>query len=66
MKMDRLTLREALAEGRLADFIDQAEADGIGPSDREQFEAIVKRVVTAPPPSDRTSRSPARGGSRGK
>ena len=63
--MNRLTLSEALAEGRLPDFAAQAEADGIGPADRSQFDALVGRV-TAPLPADRTSRSPVRGSSRGK
>lgn len=63
--MDRLTLADALASGRLDDFAAQAEAGGIGPADREQFDALVGRV-TAPQPEGRTSRSPARDGSRGK
>ena len=63
--MDRLSLADALASGRLDDFISQAEADGIGPADRAQFEAMVGHVTT-PRPKDQTSRSRARGGSRGK
>jgi len=63
--MDRLSLSEALGSGRLEDFIAQAEADGIGPADRAQFDALVGRV-TAPLPEDQTSRSSAGGGSRGK
>ena len=63
--MSRLSLSDALASGALEDFIAQAEADGIGPADRAQFEAIVGRV-TAPQPSNQTSRSRARGGSHGK
>ena len=54
--MERLTLADALASGRLDEFAAQAEADGIGPADRAQFEAMVGRV-TAPQPEDRTSRS---------
>lgn len=61
----RLTLSEALASGRLDDFVAQAEADGIGPADGVQFEAMVGRV-TAPQPEDQTSRSRGSGGSRGK
>ena len=60
-----LSLSEALASNRLDDFIAQAEAEGVGPADRDQFDAMVGRV-TAPQPEDQTSRSPARGGSRGK
>ena len=51
-----LTLAKALAEGRLEEFAAQAEADGVGPADRAQFDALVK--VTAPPPEGQTSRSP--------
>ena len=60
-----LTLSEALASDRLSEFVAQAEAQGIGPANPAQFDALVKRV-TAPLPSDQTSRSRARGGSRGK
>lgn len=64
--MERLTLREALDEGRLADFVDQAERDGIGRASEDRFAALVKEAAKERPPSDRTSRSPARGGLRGK
>lgn len=60
-----ITLSEALANDRLDEFIAQAEAEGVGPADRAQFEALVGRV-TAPQPEGRTSRSRARGGSAGK
>jgi len=60
----RLSLGEALASGRLAQFVDQAESDGVGPADRAEFEALVGRV-TVPPPEDQISRSPAPGSSRG-
>lgn len=63
--MTRLTLAQALSEGRLQDFAEQAEADGIGPADRAQFDALVGRV-TAPLPEGQTSRSPVRGSKRGK
>lgn len=38
----RLTLAEAIAAGRLDDFAAQAEADGVGPADRAQFDAMVE------------------------
>lgn len=63
--MTRLTLAEAMEKGRLDEFAAQAEADGIGPVDRFQFEALVKRV-TAPQPEDRTYHSPGGGSKRGK
>lgn len=60
-----ITLAAALADGRLEEFVDQAESQGIGPADRAQFDGLVGRI-TAPQPEGRTSRSPARGASRGK
>lgn len=63
--MDRLSLANALASGRLDDFVIQAETDRVGPVDRAQFEAVLGRV-TAPLPEDQTSRLPARGSTRGK
>jgi hypothetical protein len=63
--MNRLTLSQAISDGRLSDFIAQAEAEGIGPADRTAFENLLGRV-TAPLPEDQTSRSPARGSKRGK
>lgn len=63
--MTELSLAEALASGRLEEFAEQAEANGVGPADRAQFEALVG-TLTAPQPEDQTSRS--RGGDlkRGK
>lgn len=61
-----LTLREALDQGRLAEFIDQAEQEGVGPVDRNEFEARLGSLIKAPPQGDQTSRSLGRGGSRGK
>lgn len=63
--MTRLTLEQALASNRLEDFASQAEADGYGVADRDQFEGLLGRV-TAPQPEDQTSRSPAHGSKRGK
>ncbi len=60
-----LTLSDALESGRLQEFIAQTEAQGIGPADRAQFDALVGRV-TAPLPEGQTSRSPVRGSKRGK
>lgn len=61
-----LTLNEALSSGRLEDFIAQAEAEGVEAADAEAFDRLVGAVITAPPPEDQTSRSPARGSKRGK
>ena len=63
--MNELSLAKALASGRLEDFIKQAEAEGIGPADRAQFDAMVGRI-TAPQPADQTSHSCGGGSKRGK
>lgn len=65
MEQSRISLSEAIKQGRLSEFVDQAEADGIGPADRALFGALVGRV-TAPLPEGRTSRSRAGGSKRGK
>lgn len=62
--MTRVTLSAALKEDRLDEFIAQAEADGVGPANHAQFEALVGRV-TAPQPEGRTSRSRGGGSKRG-
>jgi hypothetical protein len=53
-RMNQLSLADALASGRLSDFVAQAEANQIGPADRAQFDKMVGRV-TAPLPEGRTS-----------
>lgn len=62
----RLTLNEALRRNRLADFICQAEAEGVAAANEAEFQELVGRLVKAPRPAGRTSRSRARGGSAGK
>ena len=63
--MNKLSLADALASNRLEDFAAQAEAEGVGPADRAQFEALVG-TLTAPQPEGQTSRSRADGSKRGK
>ena len=63
--MERLTLADALASDRLDDFAAQAEAEGIGPAGRAQFETLVG-TLTAPQLVDQTSRSRGGGSKRGK
>lgn len=65
MKQSRISLSDAIKNGRLSDFVDQAEADGVGPADRAQFDALVG-TLTAPQPEDQTSRSRGGGSKRGK
>jgi hypothetical protein len=60
-----LTLSEALANGRLSDFVEQAEAQGIGPVDGSKFDALVGRV-TASQPECQTSHSRGAGSKSGK
>lgn len=59
-----LTLNEALRDDRLDDFIAQAEAEGVAAANEAEFDRLMRRV-TVPLPEGRTSRSRARGGSRG-
>lgn len=61
-----LTLNEALRSNRLADFIAQAEAEGVAAADAAEFDDLLGRVVKVPLPEGQTSRSRARGGSAGK
>lgn len=61
----KLTLAEALATDKLEAFVKQAEAEGVGPADRSDFDAMVGRI-TAPQPEGQTSRSPVRGSKPGK
>lgn len=64
--MDRLTLNDALAEGRLEEFIVQAEAAGVGAVDGDEFEARLTSLIKAPPQVRRTSRSRGHDDSAGK
>ncbi len=63
MKPSRISLKDALAEGDLSAFVDQAEREGWGTASGPAFDHAVECVI-APPPEGRTSRSPAGGGSR--
>jgi hypothetical protein len=63
--MGRLNLADALASNDLESFVRQAEADDVGPADRQEFEARLGQFIKAPQPEDRTSRSPARDDSAG-
>lgn len=61
-----LTLSEAIKTDRLTDFIAQEEARGVGPIEREELDAAIKRLATIPPKSeDQTSRSSSDDGSSG-
>jgi hypothetical protein len=61
-----ITLREAMESGRLADFVAQEEARGVGSIDRAEFDRLLVKAVKAPQSKDQTSHSPSRDGSTGK
>ena len=61
-----LTLSDAIKSGRLQDFIAEQESASIGPIDRAGFDRAVAKVIKAPPPKGRTSRSASGGNSSGK
>jgi hypothetical protein len=62
-----LTLTKALETGRLREFIAQEETRGIGPANRQDVEAAIKKLATTPTQSeDQTSHSPSRDGSTEK
>lgn len=61
-----ITLRDAIKEGRLSDFIAQEESRGIGPAERKKLDTIIAAAIRAPRSKRQTLRSPSRGGSRGK
>ena len=62
--MVRITLTQAIASGDLEPFIMQAEVDGLS-VDLAEFNARLGALIKARPQEDRTSRSPAGGGSPG-
>ena len=62
---DRLTLRQALDEDRLPEFVVQQEAAGLPPADRKAFEAVVGDAVKPAPAAHQTSDFQAPGGSSG-
>lgn len=62
----QLTLNEAIRLDRLADFIAQAEAEGVAAADASEFEVGLAKLIKAPLPADQTSRSRARGSTHGK
>ena len=61
-----LTLTEAIKSGRLGEFAAQEKKRGVGKANAKEFDALVGAAVKQPQSKGRTSRSPSRGGSRGK
>ena len=65
-KPKHLSLNQAISEGRLEDFIRQAEASDIGPISQADFDAAATKVIKSGQSEDQTSRSASRDGSTGK
>jgi hypothetical protein len=61
-----LSLRQAIEQNRVDDFIRQEEARGVGSIDRAKFNASIAALIKAPQSEDQTSRSPSGDGSTGK
>lgn len=61
-----LSLSQAIREKRLDEFIEQAEASGIGPVATAKLDRALAKVITSPPEGDQASGSPRRDGSSGK
>jgi hypothetical protein len=64
--LSRLTLFEAVRENHLQEFIAQEESRGVGPIDRETFDALAAALVKAPQSKDQTSHSSSGDDSTGK
>ena len=62
---DRLTLRQALDEDRLADFIAQADARDYEADASDRLDRVIRTAVKATPAKRRTSGSRTAGGSSG-
>ena len=62
---DRLTLRQALDEDRLADFIGQAEARDYEAGAADRVDHVIRAAVKETPAARRTSGSRKRDGSIG-
>jgi hypothetical protein len=63
---DYLPLAKARETNRMAEFVAQEEARGIGPIDRAEFDGAVAKVIKAQRSEDRTLRSASGGNSSGK
>lgn len=63
--MANLTLSNAISAGRLADFIEQEEARGVGPVDPGELDKALSQLIKSEKSEDRTSRSASSDGSSG-
>ncbi len=64
-RTEALSLRRAVAENRVEEFIDQEEARGIGPVERDEFDRALAETIRSPRSEDQTSCSSSRDGSPG-
>lgn len=55
-----LTLKKALDQNRLADFIEQEEARDFLAADKQEVMGAIGAVIKPPRSKDQTSRSPSR------
>lgn len=60
-----LSLSQAIREDRLEEFIQQAEASGVGPISQADFDTAATKVIKSGQSEDQTSRSVSRDGSTG-
>ena len=51
-----LTLKDALTQNRLEEFIEQEEARGVGPAPAKKFDRLLTALIKAPPQEGQTSR----------
>jgi hypothetical protein len=58
-----MTLSEAINQNRLAEFIAQEEARGIGPINKADYDTATTALIKAPQSKGRTSRSSSDDGS---
>ncbi len=61
-----LSLREAVRQRRLEEFIRQEEARGVGPVDPETFDAAIKALLKDGQSGDQTSGSQTSGDLTGR
>ena len=66
MDNSRLSLSAALKAGRMADFIAQEEARGVGHIAESDFDELAAKIIRTAPPAGQTSGSLPAGGSPGK
>ena len=59
----RLSLASARKSGRLTDFISQEETRGIGPINKDDYDAAAAALIKAPQSKGRTSHSSSGDGS---